>query len=263
MPLPPRGGRRAGAAARARGPVRARQEARRRLQGRRRRRADRAGPAMAGCGRARDRGGGARERPGRRPVRRRGRASTATRRPLRRGVRPRHRHLRGARTSRASSRCSTISARACTSCNVRLEELLRVEIYRRGPALRRVRQAEPAAAARRGVGRRVMRGTVVIDCFPESAARYREGHAIVAIDVDPRDHHGDHRGRRRPPLLPGADRRRPRTISPAGSTAPAGRRAGRRPSRPGSTSTTARSRSLAHPDARPARGPALDLGHAR
>jgi len=28
-----------------------------------------------------------------------------------------------------------------------------------------------------------MRGTVVIDCFPESAARYREGHAIVAIDV--------------------------------------------------------------------------------
>jgi len=28
-----------------------------------------------------------------------------------------------------------------------------------------------------------MRGTVVIECFPESAARYREGHAIVAIDV--------------------------------------------------------------------------------
>jgi 2-phosphosulfolactate phosphatase len=26
-------------------------------------------------------------------------------------------------------------------------------------------------------------GTVVIDCFPESAQRYREGHAIVAVDV--------------------------------------------------------------------------------
>ena len=28
-----------------------------------------------------------------------------------------------------------------------------------------------------------MPGTVTIDCFPESAVRYRDGHAVVAIDV--------------------------------------------------------------------------------
>ncbi len=28
-----------------------------------------------------------------------------------------------------------------------------------------------------------MSNTVVIDCFPESAARYRDGHAIIAVDV--------------------------------------------------------------------------------
>jgi len=28
-----------------------------------------------------------------------------------------------------------------------------------------------------------MANTVVIDCFPESVGRYREGHAVIAIDV--------------------------------------------------------------------------------
>ena len=70
-------------------------------------------------------------------------------------------------------------------CNIRLEELLRVEIYRRGlhsDAFEhenlRPRPAEVAHGSRWRVSR-----TVVIDCFPSSVDRYVADHAIVAIDV--------------------------------------------------------------------------------
>src|SRR5439155_11502623 len=46
------------------------------------------------------------------------------------------------------------------------------------PALRRLRQPGPPTA-RTGVNDR----TVVIDCFPDSAARYAATHTIVAVDV--------------------------------------------------------------------------------
>lgn len=63
--------------------------------------------------------------------------------------------------------------------NVRLEELLRVEIYRRGPrsnAFNKPKLGLPRVA-------RYVQKTVVIDSFPESISRYRDGYAIVAVDV--------------------------------------------------------------------------------
>ena len=45
--------------------------------------------------------------------------------------------------------------------------------------------------------------TVVIDAFPESAAKYREDYAIVAVDVSSCDDSCRHRRRMRPALRGG------------------------------------------------------------
>ena len=231
--------------ARARGAVRARQEARRRL---RRadvdRRADRAGPALAGrrarCelvveARESAQGVGLFDDEGK--------LDSATRRPLRRGVRPGHRDLRGAQQAEpvraarpfrpAGAALPTSGSRSC--CGSRSTGAgLHSDAFG---------NAEPAAGDPWRAAAESMRGTVVIDCFPESAARYREGHAIVAVDVIRATTTAITAvaGGRRcfpVPTVEAAHAARRGARPPA-----ARRRAGRRPSRTGSTSTTARSRS--------------------
>ena len=118
------------ARARPRGPVRARQEARRRVHRAGRRGARRPGPALARGGRAPAGHRGARERLRRRAVRRGGpaRAALADASPTRSGS---ARHVRGADQGEPVRAARSLRP-VVHLCNVRLEELLRVEIYRRG-----------------------------------------------------------------------------------------------------------------------------------
>lgn len=48
-----------------------------------------------------------------------------------------------------------------------------------------------------------MKNTVTLDCFPESAARYRRGYTVVAVDVVRATTVGDYRGCDRAPMFSG------------------------------------------------------------
>ncbi len=215
-----------GPGARAGGAVRARQEARRRVHrgdGRRARSTE--GRRWLDAGAVRAGGRGAGERRGVGLFDERGQLRPAPADRLRRGVRAGRASPSRRRPRPASSRCSTTSAATCSLCNVRLEELLRVEIYRRGlhsdafakPALR------PAAgrrASRRSDRIASVPGPVAIDCFPESPRPLRRRLGGRRGRRHPGDHDRRDRGRQR---AGAATRRRPWTTpcrSPPGWTGP-------------------------------------------
>src|SRR5207302_3597099 len=94
-------------------------------------------------------------------------------------VQPRHRRLRGAQQMEPVPAARPLRpVRAALQCPPR-GAAARRDLPPR-PALRRLRQPDPPSA---GADADVMQRTVVVDCFPESAARYVATHTIVAIDV--------------------------------------------------------------------------------